>query len=855
MDLKSASAQRTAKQRSGVDPNDFRSYLGSGWQPIPLRKASKAPLDSEWTKRKYDPRKVVDACILNGRNMGIRLRADQLVLDVDPRRGGRNGFRKLCNDLRLKPKDWPCVLTGGGGRHYYLTLPPGTRIVETHDEFEGIEFKSVGRQVVAAGSIHPDTGIRYHWSPDHPRLSFAPEAPAALIDLIRFIERSGHETVGGQCSPEQIAKMLDALDPIDFRDEAKWRRLMFAVHHASGGAACDVFIDWSTKDPMFSDHAEEIGNRWKSLQAGRNDGITYKSLNRFLAEVGRPELQIAPRADEVGADFPDAPEKEPDPLEGLLQRTAVDKSAPFAEGIPSALARLAPHEYEALRAKLESIGFKRLKALDDARRKSNPKEKVKRASVDVLAKLSEEADYFQESDGTTYARVVVNEKRVTLAVKSSQFKRWLTARFREETKRVPNDAALRDAIHAIDSTAADTPKQRIFLRVGSGSERIFVDLCDEQNRIVEIDRNGWRIIDSNALPEGVDFRRADGMLALPAPEKGGSLTQLRSFLNVAPEGDSPSVNDGQFVLFVMWIAHAFRSGVAYPVLAIDGEQGTGKSMTLENARSLIDPAMVALRPWPRDERDLYVSTRSNHVLAFDNVSTMPAALSDAFCRVATGGGFGTRKLYTDMEEVTFKATRPQAINGINNIVWRNDLVDRTIFLTLHPLDGARKSESDMRAEFRKLKPQIFGVLCSMIAHGLKNIPQMPRDEMPRMTEFDLFGRACETFAWKAGTFRNAYEENRRTFKDRVLAADPVARALLQFMPFDTWTGSATELYKNLQAVHYRDEDTSGDWPDTPNHLSRRLRVIAPDMRAVHQIDIRTDGRNGDKKAIFIRWQT
>ncbi|AML51135.1 hypothetical protein [Falsihalocynthiibacter arcticus] len=54
----------------------------------------------------------------------------------------------------------------------------------------------------------------------------------------------------------------------------------------------------------------------------------------------------------------------------------------------------------------------------------------------------------------------------------------------------------------------------------------------------------------------------------------------------------------------------------------------------------------------------------NHVLSFDNLSTIRPKMADAFCRIATGGGFGTRNLHTDSDEVLFNATQPCLLNGI-----------------------------------------------------------------------------------------------------------------------------------------------------------------------------------------------
>jgi hypothetical protein len=76
-------------------------------------------------------------------------------------------------------------------------------------------------------------------------------------------------------------------------------------------------------------------------------------------------------------------------------------------------------------------------------------------------------------------------------------------------------------------------------------------------------------------------------------------------------------------------------------------------------------------------------------MAFDNVSHMPNWLSDTLCRLATGGGFATRQLYTDGEEMLFDSCRPILLNGIEDFVTRADLADRTVFLGLQPIADQR----------------------------------------------------------------------------------------------------------------------------------------------------------------------
>ena len=82
-----------------------------------------------------------------------------------------------------------------------------------------------------------------------------------------------------------------------------------------------------------------------------------------------------------------------------------------------------------------------------------------------------------------------------------------------------------------------------------------------------------------------------------------------------------------------------------------------------------------MRTPPRDDRDLLIAANNSWVISYDNLSGIPPWLSDALCRLATGGGFSTRELYTDSDEVFFDAMRPVILNGIDHMAERADLAD------------------------------------------------------------------------------------------------------------------------------------------------------------------------------------
>ena len=199
------------------------------------------------------------------------------------------------------------------------------------------------------------------------------------------------------------------------------------------------------------------------------------------------------------------------------------------------------------------------------------------------------------------------------------------------------------------------------------------------------------------------------MLPLPVPERGGLIEVLAGLLNL-PGHD-------EFVLVVAWLVAAVRSKGPYPLLAIAGEQGSAKTFLTKALRALIDPNVAPVRAAPREERELFISARNSHLLAFDNLSNLSPWISDALCRLASGGSFAVRRLYTDEDEVLFEAARPVVLNGIEEVITRPDLADRAIFLTLGPIaEQRRRPEKELWREFEVREADACWVPCSISPH-------------------------------------------------------------------------------------------------------------------------------------------
>jgi hypothetical protein len=464
--------------------------------------------------------------------------------------------------------------------------------------------------------------------------------------------------------------------------------------------------------------------------------------------------------------------------------------------------------------------------------------------ADILIEIADDAALlFHAPNGTPYADVEVNGHSETWAIRTKGFKRWLVQRFFLMTGKAPGSEALHAALNVVEAKAHfDGPEHVVGLRVSGLNDKLYLDLGDEHWRAVEIDADGWRIVDRPPAR----FRRASGMMPLPMPKHGGSIETLKQLLNVQSEE--------QFILTVSWLLAALRNCGPYPILALSGEQGSTKSTFSKLVRSLVDPNAAPLRALPREDRDLFIAANNGHALAFDNVSGLPFWISDTICRLATGGGFSIRQLYTDQDEILFDAQRPVILNGIEDIVERPDLADRSIFLTLQSLPKTKRlPEQQVLTKFEVARPDILGGLLDAMVLGLKRLPGIELQELPRMADFAQFITACEAALWKKGTFITAYTGNIEEATKTLIEGDIVADAVLEFMAErQEWTGSAKDLLGALDCQVGDAWVKKKKWPKAPKSLSGSLTRLAPSFRRIG-LEISRLKREESMRPIHLEW--
>lgn len=791
-------------------------YRGQGWLgvlPLPSRK--KWPPPEGYTG--YDGPDPTDDDIatwvsVNGAgNVGIRVPPGVIGYDSDLYKPeGRKTHDALvdkCGDL---PATWVSTSrTDGSGIRFYR-IPEGVKL---RGAFGGVEIvQHHHRYAVVGPSIHPEGRTYRIISPDGETVAMLPD-PAELPEL----------------PPSWLAELREA-DPVTGERRPRIHATGDWSTHvkAALGDALAGLVEGSRHDTALA----------AALHLARYDDLGYPGAADALDTLGRTfRAAINDRATPVQAD------REWDDIAESARTTVATTPSTAARWDDTREAR------QRIERQLLSgaSGGMSTPALSDA--DAPPAEgsgqdggKAKASQATLLVDLAEAAVFFHTPDLDPYADVVVGTHRETWPLRTKGFRRWLAESYFNMYGRAAGSQAVQDALGVLEGRALFAGSERdVHVRIAALGDAIYLDLGDPAWRAVEITAGGWHVV----VSPPVRFRRPKGALALPEPLPGGTLTALRPFVNITAD-DWP--------LLVAFIVAAFRPTGPFPVLNLLGEHGTAKSTTARAVRALVDPNRSPARAEPREGRDLAIAAANSWMVSFDNISRLPVWLSDALCRLSTGGGFSTRELYSDSEEIIFDAQRPVIMNGIAELATRPDLLDRSLLLYLPRFTATgRKSEAALWAAFEQQRQRLLGAALDAVAGALRDLPSTTLAEAPRMADFALWAAAAEpSLGLEPGTILTAYRGNRYAANSLALEASPVAQPLLDLVPADTWKGTATQLLHALVLAADEDTQRQPGWPRGASALSNELRRLAPVLRAAGlAVTFEREGRGGDRRRLIV----
>ena len=394
--------------------------------------------------------------------------------------------------------------------------------------------------------------------------------------------------------------------------------------------------------------------------------------------------------------------------------------------------------------------------------KASPNTPPRPSRADALLRFLEtRITTFKDQDGLPFVSAPVTGRTIHLELQSQSFRDYLDRVSYAQTGRVLTEAEKEQVSGALVGRARyDSPTYPVYLRVaplaGSG---LCLDLGTPDGRAVVITAQGWRVVSD--VP--VRFRRTPTMQALPIPERGGTVDDLRPFLRGTEE---------QFLVLVAFLLAAFRAQEPHPILELVGEQGCGKSTVTTVLQRLTDPSSVTKRSQPKHERDLAIAARRSHLLVFDNCAAISDDMSDVFCRLSTGGTFTTRTLYSDTEETALRLGQPCILNGIETLATRPDLLDRCWSLEFARLEhGQRRTESAFWSDFDRAAPRLLGVildgLVSAVRYG-NTIALQPTQRLVDVERWVCAGVAA--FGWDPVALQRALQLHQMASHARALEA-------------------------------------------------------------------------------------
>jgi hypothetical protein len=394
---------------------------------------------------------------------------------------------------------------------------------------------------------------------------------------------------------------------------------------------------------------------------------------------------------------------------------------------------------------------------------------------------------------------------------------------------VPN-SAIKDAITTLKGQALHEGKCRnTSIRTAHLDDKYYIDLCDTDWVSIEICADSWTLIPKPP----VAFCRSVVSHPLPRPKGHSDLEPLWGLINIPEQAR---------ILIVTYLLDCLRPNTHYPILVLEGEQGSAKSTTQRNLKMLIDPSGNLLRVPPKKIEDVFVGTANDHILSFNNVSHLSADLQDALCCFSTGGTYAARSLYTNSQESVINVLCPIMLNGIGGLVTRQDLMERCIYLDLLSIDtGARRTDTELDGQFEALRPELFGALLDLMVNALRILPDVPRDNLPRMADYCLLGRAVAiALGHEPSHFDKMYTQNQLAALERGLESCSIYPALLSLLDKQHlgFSGNFEKLLNRLN--EFRNIEIVG-WPKSSKALSTLLKRQAPALRKIG-IDIQFDSR-------------
>lgn len=409
----------------------------------------------------------------------------------------------------------------------------------------------------------------------------------------------------------------------------------------------------------------------------------------------------------------------------------------------------------------------------------------------TIQKLAQDNLFFCNSDDKQAYIAVQKQGRIVLPIQSEDFRIWLMGWHLQEYGKILRRSIVEEIVQNACAIAQYINKQthKLGVRVSrvdddnAKPKELYYDLGDAAVHITDC---GWEIVDDPPIV----FKRFSHQEKQVYPEvtsRKSDIELLHKYINIKSKND--------WLLFLTFVISTFIPDFPKPLLLLVGSPGAGKSTMMKLTKRLVDPSVLDGIGQIRNCESIIRPASKHALLYFDNISYINQDISDTLCGVATGTSLVNRKMYTDLDDVVIKVQRPVMLNGVTEIVSREDLLDRSIPISVQRLANKHMGDNELVSKFNSDKPTILGAIFNILVDTLRIRPNIKLEKYPRMADFFAWGFAlAEAMTGYSGDeFIKAYDTIVNRQVATALNASPTAQAA-RFLVSKTgsWQGTATD---------------------------------------------------------------
>jgi len=204
-----------------------------------------------------------------------------LIIDIDPRNGGNEGYAQLVKDTGIDYKKHSAfvVATGGGGWHIYYKHEGAERLHSHLKAYKGIDFKSSGF-VVGASSRHASGNI---YEVEEGFCDEVEPLPQVLFDLLvkKVTVKKEFCAISDEVTAEEIQEYLSFVPCADVYED--WIEIGMIIHESLGDEGFQIWDKWSQTSDKYA--PETMEHKYHSF--GKNPSrVTIGTLIQKAKENG-----------------------------------------------------------------------------------------------------------------------------------------------------------------------------------------------------------------------------------------------------------------------------------------------------------------------------------------------------------------------------------------------------------------------------------------------------------------------------------------------------------------------------------------------------------------------------------------